>query len=349
MNLENITLVILSHRRQHCLKQTLQFYNSTGINLLILDNSPEPLNESFIPEKCRYINVDEPFAQRSARAAALIETPYTIIGADDEVYLPSSLEIMQNFLDDNSDYVAVGGCAMAIWEYGPTIAASWAYRRTYQYHNTAQTPLGRISLHTGDGKNPITSFFTCNLTRTSAVQECLKMYAKAPVLATDAISVLTICGAGKSKYLDVVYWVRNWNQSPRSHSGWNRQVFLHEWWLNPENSDAKNEFIENLSTVYSKYSLNEDFTSAWNMILESDQVLQKRVSRVKSKIKEIGEISSLKSIKFHLKKHVMPHSLPKTVSILSSEMMAKNILIPELEINRATMLVSKLLPYESWK
>lgn len=349
MNLEKITLVILSHRRQQCLKQTLQFYGSTGINLLVLDNSPEPLNESFVPENCRYINVDEPFAQRSARAASLIETPYTIIGADDEVYLPSSLQIMQNFLDNNPDYVAVGGYAMAIWEYGPTIAASWAYQRTYQYHNNADTPLGRISRHTGEGKNPITSFFTCNLTRTSIVQECLRMYAKAPVLATDAISVLTICGAGKSKYLDVVYWVRNWNQSPRSHAGWNRQVFLHEWWVDPENCNAKNQFVMDLSSLYRKYSLDEDFSSAWNMILNSDQVLQKRVSLAKNRIRELGENTLLKTMKFHLKKYIRPHSLPKTVSDLSSAMMAKGILIPELEIKHATTLVSKLLPYDSWK
>jgi hypothetical protein len=255
---------------------------------------------------------------------------------------------MQNFLDSNPDYVAVGGCAMAIWEYGPTIAASWAYKKTYQYHNAAETPLGRISLHTGKGISPLTSFFTCNLTRTFAAQDCLTMYAKAPVLATDAISVLTICGAGKSKYLDLVYWVRNWNQSPRSHSGWDRKIFLHEWWVAPENLGKRNAFIEDLSFVYKKFAADDNFVDVWDLILNSDRVLQRRVGLVKSKIRSFGEQRFFKTVKFRLKIVLRPESLPRTVPELSNDMKSMGIFIPEFELEKATTLVSKLLPYESW-
>ena len=348
MDLSRITLVILSHNRQHCLKETLQFYKSTSLNLLVLDNSPAPLSNEFIPQNCRYINVNEPFAIRSAKAASLIGTPYTIIGADDEIYLPSSLAKMQDFLDNNLDYVAAGGYAMAVWEYGPTIAASWAYKRTFRYHNDAITPLERIRLHTGNGSNPLTSFFTCNLTRSWAAQECLTMYAKAPVLATDAISVLTICGAGKSKYLDLVYWVRNWNQSPRSHAGWDRRVFLHEWWLNPVDSLARDKFVEELSSVYGKYTSEENFSTAWSLILKSDELLQKRVPTLKNKIRALGEKRLIKYLKYSLKRLIKPQSLPITVAMLSAEMESENIFIPEMEIENASRLVSKLLPYESW-
>ena len=348
MDLTQITLVILSHNRQHCLKKTLQFYKSTSLNLLVLDNSPLPLESEFIPSNCRYINIDESFAVRSARASALVETPYTIIGADDEIYLPSSLEKMQDFLDKNDDYVAVGGYAMAVWEYGPTIAASWAYKKTFKYHNNADTPLERIQLHTGGGSSPLTSFFTCNLTRTWAVQECLVMYAKAPVLATDAISVLTICGAGKSKYLDLIYWVRNWNQSPRSHAGWDRHVFLHEWWLNPENLQARDKFIADLSSVYSKYTSESNFLASWSLILKSDESLRSRVPVFKSKIRSLNETRLFKSIKYLIKRLIKPQLLPTTVSKLSAELESLEIFIPILELDRATNLVSKLLPYESW-
>ena len=348
MDLTRSTLVILSHNRQHCLKQTLQFYKSTSLKLLVLDNSPLPLESEFIPSNCRYININESFALRSARAAALVETPYTIVGADDEIYLPSSLEKMQEFLDKNDDYVAVGGYAMAVWEYGPTIAASWAYKRTFKYHNNADTPLERIQLHTGGGSSPLTSFFTCNLTRTWAAQECLVMYAKAPVLATDAISVLTICGAGKSRYLDLIYWVRNWNQSPRSHAGWNRQVFLHEWWLNPENAHARDKFTADLASVYSKYTSESNFLAAWSLILKSDESLRRRTLVFKSKIRSFSENRLFKSIKYSIKRLIKPQSLPATVSKLSAEMESLEIFIPILELNGATNLVSKLLPYKSW-
>jgi glycosyltransferase domain-containing protein len=348
VDLSQVTLVILSHNRQHCLKQTLKFYENLSLNILVMDNSPLPLGGEFLPKNCRYFNSDEPFATRSAMAAELIETPYTIIGADDEIYLPTSLKKMQEFLDNNQDYVAAGGYALAIWEYGPTIAASWAYKRTYRYHNNADTPLERIRTHTGDGSDPLTSFFTCNLTRTWAAQECLSMYAKAPVLATDAISVLTICGAGKSKYLDLVYWIRNWNQSPRSHAGWDRRVFLHEWWRNPENINARDIFIEDLSSVYRKYTSEDNFSTAWDLILKSDEALQKRVPLIKIKIRSWSEYRTFKRLKYFIKRMINQRLLPTTISDLVREMDSLNIFVPELELDKATALVSKLLPYESW-
>lgn len=349
MDLSSITLVILSHNRQHCLKSTLKFYESTNLNLLVLDNSPNALSENYIPKNCRYINLDAPFAQRSAQAAGLIETPYTIIGADDEIYIPSSLEKMKDFLDNNLDYVAVGGYAMAVWKYGPTIAASWAYRKTYGYHNDSSEPLDRIRYHTGDGKKPFTSFFTCNLTRTWAAQECLAMYGRAPVLATDAISVLTICGAGKSKYLDLVYWIRNWNQSPRSHSGWDRRVFLHEWWRKEENSKARSIFTKELSNVYKKYANTEaGFTQAWSLILQSDQVLQRHIPLLKSKIRTLNELPMLKTLKYQIKRLIRSTALPPTVVTLAAEMSSMDIIVPENEVLSATSIVSNILPYESW-
>jgi hypothetical protein len=278
----------------------------------------------------------------------LIQTPFTIIGADDEIYLPTSLATMQDFLVNNPDYVAVGGYAVAVWKYGPTIAASWAYRKTYGYHNDADTPLGRINRHTGNGTDPLTSFFTCNLTLTWAAQECLSMYAKAPVLATDAISVLTICGAGKSKYLNLVYWIRNWNQSPRSHSGWDRKIFLHEWWSDPKNLVARMKFTQELSRVYSKYSHEDNFDESWGLILKSDELLQNHISPFNNKMKILSENWLLKYIKFYVKLAFFRKSLPSTVGHVTKELTKLEISMPSTEFWEATSLVSGLMPYDSW-
>ncbi len=348
MDLSTITLVILSHNRQHCLKRTLPFYQDLNLEIIVLDNSPVPLDPKFIPTNCKYFNVDAPFAIRCAQAAELVSTPYTIIGADDEIYLPSSLRKMRDFLDMNPDYVAAGGYAMAVWEYGPMIAASWAYERTYKYHNDEAEPLARIQKHTGYGINPLTSFFTCNLTRTWAARDCLLMYGKAPVLATDAISVLTICGAGKSKYLDLVYWIRNWNQSPRSHSGWNRKVFLHEWWADESNKLAADQFASNLQDVYQKFTGSPTFASAWGLVLKSDESLQKRQSGFKSYMRTVSEVRVLKFLKYRIKSFLHPRALPETARQLTQRMTNMGIFVPEEEIRSAASTVASILPYESW-
>lgn len=341
-------MLILSRNRQHCLKKTLSFYENYNINLLVIDNSPSDLSREFIPENCEYINTDQSFGQRSALAANRIKTKYTIIGADDEIYLPEALEKMKGFLESNSDYLAVGGYAIAVWKYGPTIASTWAYQRTYRYHNNNETPLERIKLHTGNGDNPITSFFTCNLTRTKAAQNCLNLYSKAPVVSTDAISVLTICGAGKSKYLDIVYWVRNWNQSPRSNVGWNRRVTLHEWWQEESNAHLKNKFESELKEIYLEYSNVDDFQESWNLVLKSDLALHKNISKITNQIRSLNEITRIKTIKYYLKKFFAPSMMPRTIALVCNDLRSMDIEIPELELQKASKIVSDLLPYESW-
>jgi hypothetical protein len=294
------------------------------------------------------MNVRESFAVRSGLAAQLIDTPFTIIGADDEIYLPSSLSVMRDFLVDNDDYVAAGGNAVAVWQYGPIIAASWAYKRTFRYHNSGKTPFERIKLHTGDGQNPKTSFFTCNLSRTSAVLNCLRMYSEAPVLATDAISVLTICGAGKSKYLDVAYWIRNWNQSPKSHAGWDRRVFLHDWWRRPENEPKRSIFSKKLADIYSQYSSNSDFDKSWNLILKSDEVLHHKQKAFSGLIKQVGEKPRFKSVKYSIKKLIQPDAIPSASENVADEMQKNGVFVPLPEFNSAVSIVSDLMPYENW-
>jgi hypothetical protein len=100
--------------------------------------------------------------------------------------------------------------------------------------------------------------------------------------------------------------------------------------------------------VYEKYSMDNDFTDVWDLILNSDRVLQRRVSLVRNRMKNLEELRLLKTVKYFLKKFLRPQSLPTTVSELSNEMKAMNISLPKLELEQATTLVSKLMPYESW-
>ena len=348
VDLSDVTLVILSHNRQHCLVKTMNFYKDTNLNLLVIDSSPSPLEKQSIPKNCNYQHSILPFAKRSRIAADLINTDYTIIGADDEIYLPSSLLIMRDFLKKNSDYSSVGGNTIAVWKYGPEIAASWAYNRTFKYHNDAETVFERIWNHTGGGINPLTSFFTCNLARTWAAQTCLRMYAKAPILATDAISILTICGAGKSKYLDLVYWIRNWNQSPKSHLGWNRQITLSDWWQTNLNSAVKLKFENELNEIFESYSGGDNFSESWDLILMSDKILNQNKIVKNDYFIRVGESVIAKYFKYILKRVFLKSKLPTSLQKLTSSMSELGIEMSLSEVNCAARIVASLRPYKDW-
>jgi glycosyltransferase domain-containing protein len=348
IDLSKITIIIMSYNRQHCLEKTIAFYGNTNVRLLILDNSLKPLQENKIPNNAKYLHLNLSFAKRAQLASDLIETPYSIVGADDEIYLPTALAQMQQFLDTNHDYVSVGGCTLSVWEYGPKIAGSWAYPKTFGYHNNLDSALERIQLHTGFGINPKTSFFTCNLTRSQALVECLKLYAQSPIVCTDSISVLIICGSGKSKYLNVLYWIRNWNQSPRSHFGWNRKLSTYEWWNNLDRAQEKILFEEHLLKSYIKFGEPETFTIAWNYIISSEHLLRKNVNYVKQKIRLFNEFRLVKRLKYYFKKVLFISGKLPLADYEVTQMILSDVKVNEHEYRAAVKIVNSLLPYKKW-
>lgn len=347
-DLDDLTVLILSHNRQHCLKEVLVFWEKHEIKTLVLDNSPKPLEHVSLYKKCTYVHSQTNFSDRSKKAMNLIQTKYVIVAADDELYLPKTLLKMTNFLEANLDYASVGAAAIAVWKYGPKIAASWAYKKTVGYHNTGINAHERIRYHTGNGNEPTTYFFTCNMTRKEHLIDCLNLYGIAPILATDAISVLTICSAGKSYYLDDLYWVRNWNQFPKSHKGWDRSVYLHEWWDEFRGSNEWNLFESALNSFYQNKFRRGDFNETWQMILNAGRILQPNVNKNKYKPQIFKNNQAyFTTIKYYVKKIIRRRNLNYSNDVLNS-MIDKKIGFNQSEADEAISIVSKLKPYENW-
>lgn len=157
--LSDLTVLILSHNRQNCLLPALQYWEKLAVKTLVLDDSPEAIKFKSPLRHAEYLHIQEPFAKRCQIAASLLNTKYSIVVSDDELCLPSGLKRMIGALEENDDFVSVGGVAIAVWEYGPQISATWPYRGTFRYQNLENSPLERIRRHTGDGKKPISAFF----------------------------------------------------------------------------------------------------------------------------------------------------------------------------------------------
>lgn len=347
-DLNNLTILILSHQRQHCLNQVLPYWEKYAIKTLVLDNSPEPLKNLSNYKYCTYVHSQNDFNKRSIEASKLINTKYVMAAADDELYLPATLKKMLDFLESNQDYSSVGGAVLAVWKYGPIIAANWAYKKTFRYHNKESNANARISYHTGDGINPTTSFFTCNMTRSANLINCLKLYGEAPILATDAISVLSICAAGKSYYLNDLYWIRNWNEFPKSHKGWDRSIYLHEWWdTNKESEEWKRFYLTLKNFYFINYNRN-DFDVTWNLILNASRILQPSINKEKFK-KTHGEYQYkiLSYIVYPIKKLMKKNFLDTSDQVLNN-MQEQGIEYDEIETKEAIGIVSKLKPYKNW-
>jgi len=347
-SLENLTVLILSYKRQHCLNSVLPFWEKFGIKTIVLDNSPVPLQSNSKYKHCTYIHSKENFSNRSKIASNLIKTKYAIVAADDEVYLPTALSNMSNFLDKNPDYSSVGGAVLAVWKYGPTIAANWAYQATSSYHNKESNANTRVAYHTGNGINPSTSFFTCNMTRSENLVNCLKLYAEAPILATEALSILSICAAGKSYYSKDLYWIRNWNEFPKSHKGWDRSVYLHDWWIEKKDSKEWKAFYSVLDKFYQSSYRRNDFEDTWKMILDASKKLQPKINKKRFKNKSfVSNSESYKTLKYWIKKVIRMPNIQNSTEVINN-MSDHGIQYDYMELKEAIEIVSRIQPYSNW-
>jgi len=347
--LSDVTVLILSHNRHNCLLPALEYWNNSGVNVVVLDESEKPLEEAGNFPSVRYFHTRQKFSERCKMAAQILDSPYAIVVSDDELYTPSGLLRMKRELEKDPDLVSVGGMAIAIWKYGPRVAGSWPYKGTFGYENKEFLPIDRIRFHTGDGKKPHSAFFTSNLNRTHYLKRCLNLYSRSPVIATEAISILTICAAGKSKYLNELFWVRNWNEFPKSHANWNRGIYLHDWWIANVNSDEGHRFRRDLIEAFSEFADSESFDEIWGMGMSASKASQPRVDKNRYRAREWLNSYSIRYLKFLTKHVIKSASIPLEYHEVLLEMESQGIGFDDREIELAVNVVKRMKPYKNWK
>ena len=157
-----------------------------------------------------------------------------------------------------------------------------------------------------------------------------------------------ICGAGKSKYLNILYWIRNWNQSPRSHSNWNRNISIYEWWNQPNLNQAKINFERFLAEAYNKISNINNFNEAWNYCIQAENILRKEPKKMRVYLQYFNEQQWLKKIKYSLKRLTFSNKMPVTVDTIFNEFKQNNIDVDLIESRYAIEIVKNLKPYKYW-
>jgi len=113
MNLNNLTITIITYNRYCFLKRLIGFYQAfeTEVKILVLDSSSEKLEDEILIAQLESENVlwkryapSIFFAEKIAKGSEFINTEYAVLCADDDFLFPSSLDKAVKFLQTNQDY-----------------------------------------------------------------------------------------------------------------------------------------------------------------------------------------------------------------------------------------------------
>ncbi len=241
VNLANLQVVIFSRNRHKQLIESLRYWDECGIQTLVLHNTHEPLNSIEVPSSTEYIVHEGPFAERCEIASQVLKFDYFIIASDDERYLPTALTKMVEELVDNEKLASVGGQAIGIMKYGFRYRTTLAYKSQIDYLNLNSDFQKRFNFHYENGQNYSGAMY--RVFRREHFRRFLRLMSKFSDIETPYIfevtSELFWTLIGPSKYINEVFWIRNWIVPPIQTGDWNRKLYFHEW---SQHSKNRKEF-----------------------------------------------------------------------------------------------------------
>ena len=272
--LDKVTIIIFARNRHQKLKKVLEYWGNTPVKVIVLHRTMVPLNILEVPKNTNYFNCDFSYAKRAAQALKLIETEFSIICSDDEVYLLSALNDMVNIIAKDVKLKSIGGQCIAVSNYGNKIAAAKAYIELMDYSIESDDTTKRLEMHLLQNSRKTAVGGMYRLMRSDDMVCLLRIFSKTTDINSpyvfEATGEIYTTLIGNCTYLKNVYWIRNWESEIISTPDWDRNNNFSDWWFNSANSNMRKMWIEtiiresktdihilNLNVILDQYFSNE--------------------------------------------------------------------------------------------
>jgi hypothetical protein len=324
INLDKLTIVILSRDRDIHLVETIKYYKKYQIKLLVLHKSKTSILSNVKYKKLKYIRIDKSFASRCLIACEFLDTPYAILSTDDERYLPSTLVRMISTLKDNKKIHSVGGQAIAFFTYANLLCGQRLYPYLKSYQNRNKKLKQRLIKHFEVANGNITFSSMYRMYRVKDFKEMLKLFALgdgvSTALITEVTSELFSLSRGQIYYLNDLLWIRNFMVEPINKSDWSRDTTFNNWWNDPIYNVEKSKWLDNI-----KMHLPHEEV---NLILEF--IIRNRKNEIY--IKSRSRININVKFKYLIRKYFFSNTLPKQISKVLDELTYNNIKFSKKEL-----------------
>lgn len=326
--LEQVTIVILSRDRHKNLISTINYFNRLNVKLVVLHKTDIPLGEDKIPNNVFYEPSQSSFIERCGRAVDLIATPFAILSADDERYLPSGLEKLVKILINNKTIASVGGQAISISHYGKYLTAWPLYSYLNNYVNEGTDIQQRVRYHYSNSKNNIPFSAMYRMYRKEDFRMLLRLLGQNENITTPYITEVTAelfsLWLGNITYCNEMVWLRNWLVPSINLPDWQRSITFIDWWNDSRFQSEKSDWEKRLRIAFG--------SSNFKLLCDA-LILNRTKESFESKLKYRIRINS--QFKYFFRKYFLPKSLPLKVEKVYDICRERGIAIHQSEIEVA--------------
>lgn len=231
--LSDLTIVIFSRNRDFELKKSIKYYESIGVNLVVLHRSSDRLEIDLTSKFMTYVFTSKSYAQRCLEIKNLLTTKYVVLASDDERYLPGALRMMISELENNPEFTSIGGQALALKKYGFRNSATWNFRDLKSYQNDSNRYSIRLADHFGGSVKGVRIGSLYRIYRSKEFCTLMEIFGCLDNISTPYIFECTAeifaIWSGKFKYINTLFWIRNWNVPMITTKDWDRKLTFNRW------------------------------------------------------------------------------------------------------------------------
>ena len=232
--LTDITIVIPTYGRPRFVLRTMKYFNTTGIQVIIMDGSKFPISDEDLQglnSNISYIHSLKTFEERLATAGKMVKTKYVAMLGDDEFLTVSGLLKCKTELDNDPELVACTGTALAFYFNRDKVEFTSVYDTWLTKGNVNQEDaISRMYFHSSNAVSAI----CYSLVRTEVWEKAFRITSCNPngiVFLTEIFFELAVCYQGKTKVIEDLYWFRSHENIPLWQS--EPVVALRKWLHDP--------------------------------------------------------------------------------------------------------------------
>lgn len=268
LELSKLTLVMPTSRRQDFVLRNISYWSNSGVTLLVLDNSPNAIEDSIIKsfgKNIIYKHDKRTFEKRIFDSFSFINTKYSQLIGDDEFYIKSAVISSIKELERDESLISCTGCCLkfVVDKEDRKIYSRYVYPRLYNnYKYTIQEdPKKRLNLFMKNYQ----PFPIYAITRSNVWKKAFELISNSKRFnfwSSDEIQVnMYLIFFGKSKVIRELLWLRsegeNLNVRDLNYDLTESQIFIDEWWN--FNKSERIEFIDKLSEAFKKINFEKNF------------------------------------------------------------------------------------------
>jgi hypothetical protein len=335
--LKDLTIVILSRGREEILKKTLNYWSDKAPKVLVLHNTNHPLAVADIPKNVEYVVERISYGERCGQVPKYLKTKYAILSSDDEVFLTSALKKMVGYMENNNSMESVGGSVIAIGKYGPRTTGTHCYSNMERYENIKRSRKSRLTEHF-DTDLPWRGGSMYRVISRPLFNKMMKMFQEISVFSTPYIfevsGEILVNSSGKTKYLQEIYWIRNWIIEPVVHKDWDRKKYFSSWFTDPNNKKEVSEWrcILSKSLGISAEDLNSVLHKVFTLRDRSESREIERSNEFRLPLPTL--------VKYLVRKLTNSHSMPGDFHSTLAAMQRQGINFSSREIEAAVRVIN---------